>query len=267
MVTGRPEVTGRAPKRQIVAGNRRFSQIHPFFWKVKHLERAMNRKKPKIFTENRRFSQQTAKPQIGLCHLRPTTVSAALPWAYMPFALKVYFFPWSFRFHQGKPRNDQGFRSVQNPQNPWKRQRKHQNNQGNALLIILPWTKKNPRKGRTGYQVPSVLARSGIVLFERPSENDFSTQGKCGMNTSLGEKTVSEFLHQVPSQQKSWKTPEPQKPLESHEKGPTRKAPLIELSYSQMAAKEAGGRNEKKNVPLSGAWVWEKDNKQIKISK
>ena len=39
----------RAPKTQIFAENRRFSQIHPFSWKFQHLEGA----------GNRRFSQKT----------------------------------------------------------------------------------------------------------------------------------------------------------------------------------------------------------------
>ena len=50
----------RAPKTQIFAENRRFSQIHPFSWKFQHLEGAGNRRKPQIFAENRRFSQKTA---------------------------------------------------------------------------------------------------------------------------------------------------------------------------------------------------------------
>ena len=40
----------REPKTQIFAENRRYLQIHPFFWKFQHLEDA----------ENRRFSQKTA---------------------------------------------------------------------------------------------------------------------------------------------------------------------------------------------------------------
>ena len=57
---------------QIFAENNRFSQIHPFSWKIKDLEGGGNRRKPHIFAENRRLSQ------IGLCHLRFVTSSSAL---------------------------------------------------------------------------------------------------------------------------------------------------------------------------------------------
>ena len=62
----------RKPKTQIFAENRRFSQIHPFSWKLKHLEGAGNRRKPQMFAEKRR------KPLIGLRHLRSVTFSSAL---------------------------------------------------------------------------------------------------------------------------------------------------------------------------------------------
>ena len=42
------------------------------------------------------------------------------------------------------------FRSLPNAQNPWKRQRKYQFNQGNSLLKINQGNPKKPRKGRTG---------------------------------------------------------------------------------------------------------------------
>ena len=59
----------REPKTQIVAENHRFSQIHPFSWKFKHLEGADFRRKPEDFRR---------KPQIGLRHLRCVTFSSAL---------------------------------------------------------------------------------------------------------------------------------------------------------------------------------------------
>ena len=65
----------REPKTQIFAENRRFSQIHPFSWKFKHLEGAGFRRKPKVFAENRR------RPQIGLRYLRCVTFSSALVFA------------------------------------------------------------------------------------------------------------------------------------------------------------------------------------------
>ena len=67
-----------APKTQIFAENRRFSQIHPFFWECQHVEGAGNRWKPQIFAGSRR------KPQIGLRHLRSVTFSSALK--------KLFFF-------------------------------------------------------------------------------------------------------------------------------------------------------------------------------
>ena len=62
----------REPKKQIFAANRSFSQIHPFSWKLKHLEGADFRRKPQLFADNQRFSQ------IGLRHLRSVTFSSAL---------------------------------------------------------------------------------------------------------------------------------------------------------------------------------------------
>ena len=50
----------RKPKTQIFAENHRFSQVHPFSWKFKHLEGTGNCRKPQIFAGNRRSSQKTA---------------------------------------------------------------------------------------------------------------------------------------------------------------------------------------------------------------
>ena len=41
----------REPKTQRFAENRRFSQIHPFSWKFKHVEGADFRRKPPIFAD------------------------------------------------------------------------------------------------------------------------------------------------------------------------------------------------------------------------
>ena len=66
----------RAPKTQIFAENRRFLQIHPFSWKVQHLEGAGNRRKPQIFAENRRFSQKTAgNRRLGSVTLGPSPLA------------------------------------------------------------------------------------------------------------------------------------------------------------------------------------------------
>ena len=67
------------PKTQIFAENRRFSQIHPFSWKFKHLEGTGNRRKPQIFAGNRRFSQKTAgNRRLGSVTLGPLP----LAWRY-----------------------------------------------------------------------------------------------------------------------------------------------------------------------------------------
>ena len=69
----------REPKTQTFAENRRFSQIHPFSWKFKHLEGAGNRRKPQIFARKPKiFAENRRKPQIGLRHLRSVTFSSAL---------------------------------------------------------------------------------------------------------------------------------------------------------------------------------------------
>ena len=71
-MTEREREREREPKTQTFAETRRFSQIHPFSWKFKHLEGTGNHRKPQIFAENRR------KPQIGFRHLRCVTFSSAL---------------------------------------------------------------------------------------------------------------------------------------------------------------------------------------------
>ena len=49
-----------------------------------------------------------------------------------------------FLFYQGKNlKFTKDFLSLPNPQNPWKRQRKYQNNQGNSLLKINQGNPKN----------------------------------------------------------------------------------------------------------------------------
>ena len=73
----------RAPKTQIFAENRRFSQIHPFSWKFQHLEGAGNCRKPQIFAENRRFSQKTAgNRRLGSVTLGPSPLAR-------PYCLKT----------------------------------------------------------------------------------------------------------------------------------------------------------------------------------
>ena len=61
-------------------------------------------------------------------------------------------------FYPGKPQNCQGFSvpaedflSQPNPQNPWKRKRKHQNNQGKSLLKIHQGNQKNQAKEGQGW--------------------------------------------------------------------------------------------------------------------
>ena len=67
----------REPKTQIFAENRRFSQIRPFSWKFQHLEAAGDRRKPQIFTGNRkRFSQKTAgNRRLGSVTLGPSPLA------------------------------------------------------------------------------------------------------------------------------------------------------------------------------------------------
>ena len=52
----------------------------------------------------------------------------------------------TFLFYQGK----KDYLLMPNPQNPWKRRRKYQNNQGNPLLKINQGNPQKPRKGKTG---------------------------------------------------------------------------------------------------------------------
>ena len=56
--------------------------------------------------------------------------------------------PWFFCFTKEKPQIYQGFSPTAEPTNPWRRQRKYQNNQGNSLLKI---NQGNPRnQGKEG---------------------------------------------------------------------------------------------------------------------
>ena len=66
----------REPRTPILAENRRFSQIQPFSWKLKHLEGAGNHRKLQIFTENRRFLQKTAGDRkLGSVTLGPSPLA------------------------------------------------------------------------------------------------------------------------------------------------------------------------------------------------
>ena len=93
----------RKPKRQIFAENGRFSQIHPFSWKFKHLEGAGNCRKPCRFSQKSEDFRR--KPQIGPRHLRCVTFSSALIklfsiiflrlWSFL-LACSVQFVRWRF---------------------------------------------------------------------------------------------------------------------------------------------------------------------------
>ena len=66
------------------------------------------------------------------------------------------------------------FLSQPNPQNPWKRQRKHQNDERKLLASNIPRKSKKPRKRRTGFCGPSIYEEQ----FRKGPQHNPALSGK-----------------------------------------------------------------------------------------
>ena len=80
------------------------------------------------------------------------------PESHFLVTLPGLLFPWFFVFIKENLKMTKDFLFPPHPQNPWKRQRKHQNNQGNSSSRVYQGNRrKKPRKRRTGFELLLIL--------------------------------------------------------------------------------------------------------------
>ena len=98
-------------------------------------------------------------------------------------------FPWFFGFIKENLKITKDFLSLPNPQNPWKRQRKHQNCQGNSSSRIYQGNQKNQGKEGLG-----VFTNKGKRFSLRKPQNLRDCKGGVKNRNKRGCKRLFAFV-------------------------------------------------------------------------
>ena len=147
----------------------RKSMGHKVPWKTWRLICHLVTSRPLISCRKKEFYLPvTSRPPIltaFILHLYLPSTSRPMKWRTLSQRPTLSFHSLVSCFTKENPQIYQGFSLTAEPTNPWKRQRKYQNNQGNSLLKINQGNRKN--QGKEGQGIYRSPAESLIFMASR----------------------------------------------------------------------------------------------------